>query len=187
MENSDNFRALAENANDGILIATGKGDHVYANRRASEITGYSLEELLETRMQDLAHPVELKKVEKRLKKRLEGKSVPTPYETAILRKDGKVPVEITGAKTTWEDQPADIVIVRDITDRKHKEEELEALSTTILIFWLRMASLNIRNHIHYVLTKVNYYFGWPKVTNYLFFLAPSSLYSYHPLPVLRPN
>jgi len=127
MERDDNFRALAENANDGILIATSEGKHVYANRKASEITGFSIQEILEIKMQDLAHADAFRKLESRLKKRLEGKSVPTSYETAILRKDGKkVPVEITGAKTSWEGQPADIVIIRDITDRKHKEEELEA-------------------------------------------------------------
>lgn len=129
MESKDNFRALAENANDGILIAIGGGEHVYANRRASEITGFSIQEILEIRMQDLADPNELKKLERRLRKRLEGKPVPLCYETAILRKDGKkVPVDVTGAKTYWEGQPADIVIIRDITDRKHNEEELEALA-----------------------------------------------------------
>lgn len=129
MESKDNFRALAENANDGILIAIGGGEHVYANRRASEITGFSIQEILEIRMQDLAHPNELKKLKRILRKRLEGKPVPLCYETAILRKDGKkVPVDVTGAKTYWEGQPADIVIIRDITDRKHNEEELEALA-----------------------------------------------------------
>jgi len=125
MESNDNFRALAENANDGIIVATGKGQHVYANKKASEITGFSIQELLEIRMQDLAHSEELKKLRKRLKKRLEGKLVPLVYETAILRKDGKkVPVEMTGAKTSWEGQPADIVIIRDIADRKQAEEAL---------------------------------------------------------------
>ena len=33
LESSENFRSLAENANDGILIASGEGVHVYANRR----------------------------------------------------------------------------------------------------------------------------------------------------------
>lgn len=128
MESNDNFRALAENANDGILIATGKGEHVYANKRAAEITGFSIQELLEIRMQDLAHPDELKKIKRRLKKRLEEKPVPVFYETAILRKDGKkAPVEISGAKTSWQGQPADIVIIRDISDRKHKQELLDAL------------------------------------------------------------
>ncbi len=67
MESNDNFRALAENANDGILIAVGKGEHVYANKRASEITGFNIQEILKITMQDLAHPDELRKIEKRLK------------------------------------------------------------------------------------------------------------------------
>jgi len=125
MERNDNFRALAENANDGILIATGEGKHVYANRRASTITGFSVEELLEIRMQDLAHPDELKKLERILRKRLGGKPVPSRYETAILRKDGKkAPVEVTGAKSSWHGQVADIVIIRDIEDRKRDQERL---------------------------------------------------------------
>ena len=128
MENHDNFRALAENANDGILVATGQGKHVYANKRAAEITGFRVHELLEAKMQDLAHPDELKKLKERLRGRLERKPVPRRYETAVLRKDGKkVPVEVTGAKTSWHGQPADIVIIRDITERKRREEELEAL------------------------------------------------------------
>ena len=123
MEDHDNFRALAENANDGILVATGQGEHVYANKRAAEIMGFSVQEILETRMQDLAHPDELKKLKERLRERLEGKPVPRRYETVVLRKDGKkVPVEITGAKTSWLGQPADIVIIRDIEDRKKGEE-----------------------------------------------------------------
>ena len=125
MEDHDNFRALAENANDGILVATGQGEHVYANKRAAEIMGFSVQEILETRMQDLVHPAELKKIEKRLRERVEGKPVPRRYETAARRKDGKkVPVEITGAKTSWHGQSADIVIIRDIEDRKRSEERL---------------------------------------------------------------
>ena len=102
MDSNDNFRALAENANDAILIVTGDGKYVYANRKVSEITGFSIEEILEIRMQGLIHPDQLKKLKSRLNKRLEGKPVPTSYETALLRKDGReIPVELTGAKTSW--------------------------------------------------------------------------------------
>ena len=38
---------MAENATDGILIATGKGDYIYANKGAARITGYSVTELLD--------------------------------------------------------------------------------------------------------------------------------------------
>ena len=87
MENHDNFRALAENANEGILVATREGKPVYANKKAAEITGFSVREILEAKMQDLAHPDELKKLKERLRERLEGKPVPRRYETAVLRKD----------------------------------------------------------------------------------------------------
>jgi PAS domain S-box-containing protein len=64
-ESEENFRALAENANDGIMIAVGRGAHVYANKRMAEITGYSVAELLKTTMMDLVHPNDLQKVMER--------------------------------------------------------------------------------------------------------------------------
>jgi PAS domain S-box-containing protein len=135
-ESEENFKALAENANDGIVIGTGEeGYHVYANRRAVEITGYPIEELLKTRLKDLAYPDELPKLTERYKKRLAGLEVPKPYETALLNKDGiKVPVEISLSKTTWQNQPADMVILHDVTERKRAEEALrenEAYFSTI--------------------------------------------------------
>ena len=66
MDSNDNFRTLAENANDAILIITGEGKYVYANRRASEIAGFSIQELLEIGIRDLAHPDELKKIERKI-------------------------------------------------------------------------------------------------------------------------
>jgi PAS domain S-box-containing protein len=125
-QSEENFKALAENANDGILIGTGEeGWHVYANRRAVEITGYPIEELLKTRIRDLAHPDELLKLTERHKKRLAGVEVPKPYETAIVNKDGiKVPIEISPSRTIWQNQLANIVILRDITERKRAEEIL---------------------------------------------------------------
>jgi len=46
-------------------------------------------------------------------------------ESVILRKDGqRVPSEPTAAKTTWQDQPADLAIVREISERRAAEEAL---------------------------------------------------------------
>jgi PAS domain S-box-containing protein len=125
----ESFRALAENANDGILIGAGKGVHVFANNRAGEITGYSAGELLNTTIKDLIHQNELSKIMERYEKRLAGESVPSPYETIFIRKDGgSVPVELTAAKTVWRGQPADIAIIRDITERKRAEKRLRQLN-----------------------------------------------------------
>jgi two-component system cell cycle sensor histidine kinase/response regulator CckA len=118
-ESGENFRSLAESANDGILICVmADGSHVYANKRAAEITGYSVDELLKTRIKDLTHPDEFKKVLSRYRKRLAGENVPGHYETIFKRKDGEdVPIELAAARTTWHGQPAVLAIIRDITER----------------------------------------------------------------------
>jgi len=121
----DQFRILAESANDGIVIASGEGVHVYANRRAAEILGYTVNELVGTTNADLVDPDELPKVAERLKKRLRGEPAPSQYEVLAVRKDGtRLPVELTAAKTTWQGAPADMIVFRDITRRKEAEETL---------------------------------------------------------------
>jgi two-component system cell cycle sensor histidine kinase/response regulator CckA len=123
--NEETFRALAENAHDGIFVTIGKGIQAYANKRAGEITGYSVAELLRTSMKDLVHPGELKKIMQRYKKRLAGKYVPPRYETVIINKKRRsVPIELTAAKSIWQGQPADLVIIRDITKHKQSEQTL---------------------------------------------------------------
>jgi PAS domain S-box-containing protein len=126
-ESEKNFRAIAENASEGILIGTGdKGIHVYANQMATEITGYAKEELIKKSIADLAHPDELNKLIAIYKSRITGKTVPSTHETYIINKNNElVPVEITGARTVWKGQPADLVLIRDIIQRKKAEKKLE--------------------------------------------------------------
>ena len=124
-ESEENFRALANSANDGIVIVTSDGLLVYANEQAADMTGYRVDELLEMRMKDVAHPDELRKWETRFQQRLAGQAPPNQYETAVIRKaGGVVPVEVTAARTVWRGQPAGVIVVRDITERKRREEQL---------------------------------------------------------------
>ena len=125
VQSEANFRALADNANDGILISAASGDYVYANKRASEISGYSIDELKEMGIKRLVHPDEYRKVQDRLSRRVRGQAAKSQYESVIVRKDkAAVPVEITASATSWQGQTAVIVILRDITERKRAEERL---------------------------------------------------------------
>jgi PAS domain S-box-containing protein len=122
----ENFRALAENANDGIMIATGSGANiVYANNLIAQMTGYTTAELLETSIEDLADQDELKKISQRYRRRVKGKHVRKSYEATVVRKDGKrISAEITAARTMWKEQPAVIGMFRDITEKKQNERAL---------------------------------------------------------------
>ena len=120
------FKSISENAHDGIIVALRNGARIYANRRASEITGYSINEILKTSIEGLAHPDEILKLSERRKKILAGENVPNQYDTVIIHKDGNaVPIEITSARTLWYGQVADIFVFRDITERKRAEEALK--------------------------------------------------------------
>jgi PAS domain S-box-containing protein len=131
-ESESNFRAIAENANDGILIATGIGKYVFANRKASEMTGYSLDDLLNKNFRDIIVPDQIKRVGQIYKNRIAGKAVPSNYETLIVKKEGGIiPIEVTGSKTAWRGKPAVMIIIRDISMRKRFEVALGKLNNEL--------------------------------------------------------
>ena len=124
-ESENNFRALAENAHDGILIAVSEDSYIYGNKRAKEISGYSSSELFKGGFKKLIHPDELPKVREIFQRRMAGKQVPGRYETKIVQKGGKVvPIEVSGSKTIWHGQHVIMAIIRDIAARKQIEAEL---------------------------------------------------------------
>lgn len=127
-DSEENFRAIAESANDCFFITTGKENFTFVNKRAAEMTGYSISELLKLTMKDILHPDESNKVIERYRKRIEGKPVPTQYETIIVHKNGKsIPIELSATKIVWKGLPADLAIVRDISERKESEENFKKI------------------------------------------------------------
>ena len=125
-EREENFRTLAENANDGILIAVEEGEHVYANQRAAEITGHGVFELLKMTIQDIVHPDDFEKIEETYRHIFAGKKFQKLFETTVVRKDGnEVPIEITSARSIWYGHPASILIFRDITERVKAKTALQ--------------------------------------------------------------
>ncbi|MEI8259771.1 MAG: PAS domain S-box protein, partial [Deltaproteobacteria bacterium] len=124
-ERENNLAAIAENANDGILIASpATGRICYANRRAADITGYGVAELLEIHVQQLAHPEEPHWIGERQRSREAGIAVSNPFEArAVTRTGAFVPLEVSTTLTVWNGQPANLVVVRDITERRRAEED----------------------------------------------------------------
>jgi PAS domain S-box-containing protein len=120
-----NLRAVAENASVGITIFQ-DSRRVFANRRAAEMLGYSVEEFLPLAIADVVHPDSRNLVLERSLKRVAGEDVPARYEFTALAKDGRaIPVEGNYAVIAWNGQPAIIAFVVDIVERKRAEAALQ--------------------------------------------------------------
>ncbi|MGE5258093.1 MAG: PAS domain S-box protein [Hyphomicrobiales bacterium] len=119
-----NFRLLVENSRDIILfIRRADGRILEANSAAAMAYGYSLDELLRLRVQDLRDPNTLDLVPNQMAKAdTEG----ILFETTHRRKDGSCfPVEISSRGATINGMRTLVSVGRDITERKRSEEALQ--------------------------------------------------------------
>ncbi|MDD2557579.1 MAG: sensor domain-containing diguanylate cyclase [Desulfuromonadaceae bacterium] len=61
--------------------------------------------------------------------RIAGKAAPNRYESLMLKRDGTIsPIELTGVLISWNDSPATLNIVSDITERKASEEAVRFMA-----------------------------------------------------------
>ncbi len=124
-ESEEKFRTLAETAAMAIFIHQG-GNLLYANRAGEVIGGYTVDEYLGMNFLNIVHPDYVDLVRTRARERLDGGGPPPQYEFKIVRKDGQERwVLMTAGITKYEDKPAVIGTLIDITARKQAEEERE--------------------------------------------------------------
>jgi PAS domain S-box-containing protein len=124
-ESEEKYRNVVERANDGITIIQDSLVR-YANMRLVEMWGGSVEEVIDTRFTDYVDPDELSKAAERYARRVAGERVAPIYETVLRRRNGeKIYVELNAGVITYRGKPADLVIIRDITERKRAEVALQ--------------------------------------------------------------
>ena len=140
-QNEEGFRSIAENAPEGIFISPGfDGPFLYANRCASELTGYSIDELRQIGPAQLVPLDDYPRIKQRMEQRLRGEKVQETYRTNLLRKDGQVtPVEVTGSRAVWRGRPAVLTMMRDVLRYVLKEEELEQWALGFKAEWQETA------------------------------------------------
>lgn len=114
------YRALMEQAADGILITDQQGNYLEVNTQACELLGYAREEFLTLSVKDIIQPGDLAEVVATLEEMRTRKTV--WRERLLRRKDGTlVPVEV---RAKMLDDGRVEAIIRDVTDRKRAEEAL---------------------------------------------------------------
>ncbi|MFP4052049.1 MAG: PAS domain S-box protein, partial [Thermoplasmata archaeon] len=121
-ESDEKFKNLAEVT--FLPIAIYQDDHwVYANPAAKDIMNYSLEELKEMKHWDFVAPEHREKVKKQV---LEKEGLESGSEIKIITKEGeKKWVFLTGGNIDYNGEPATLISVLDIIEKKKKEVELQ--------------------------------------------------------------
>jgi PAS domain S-box-containing protein len=122
------YQALFDQTNDAVFIIALNGKYLSVNRKAAEMLGYTVGELVNLSMPQVVAPDEQQDSQKILQELIAGQTVP-PYERTFYRKDGsKLLVEVNVDLVRDNDgKPIYLQsIVRDIGERKRVEAALRA-------------------------------------------------------------
>ncbi|MFA5182845.1 MAG: PAS domain S-box protein [Syntrophales bacterium] len=124
-KSEERYRQLTESAHDLILSMDLDGVIRYANRAAIDLAApFSL---IDLPMQDITPPNLLQRHRDLLQKRRAGDDSIFSYEWELTAQDGnrRLIMDVTSSLLTEDGEPSGILVVaRDVTDRKLREEEL---------------------------------------------------------------
>jgi two-component system NtrC family sensor kinase len=123
-KSEERYRQLAENAGEAIFVIQ-DGVIKFMNPKGAELSGYSKEELVSKPFVEFIHPDDIDMVADRYIRRLKGETLPQIYDFRIIRKDGATRWgELNAVPISWEDRPAVLCFMSDVTERKWAEESL---------------------------------------------------------------
>lgn len=131
IEELEIYCSLVEGANDGFIIVQ-NGRIQFLNQNLSELTGLPIDEILNKPFTDFISPNEQPAIENRYQRRIAGIPVTSLYETSLKVQDEDIlEVEINEKEIDYRGEPADLLIIRDLTKRRKSEEKLGTFQSFI--------------------------------------------------------
>ena len=128
------YQSIVENANQAVLIAQ-DGFLRYVNPKAVDLLGYPQQELISQPLSRLVHESDHDMVAQMHAKRIDGEKLPESYTFRMNKKDGSTLwVELHAGLFSWDNQPATLCFVNDITQRVQTEELRDRLRHVIETF-----------------------------------------------------
>ncbi len=128
------FRALFENSPDAIIVADAAGRVMDANKCACRLHRMSREQLLAQNVIELVPPQRVNHTGRDIQRVLSGEL--TRVEGQARTADGRlVPVSIRAVMIEYRNQPAVLMHVRDITERKQAEASLRRSEVIFRAVW----------------------------------------------------
>ena len=124
----EQLQCIIDNTHDSIFQVDLKGNFIYANKVASEASGYSLDELLSMNLTEFVVPEHVSLIRERLNEWIQGNREPSSYSFQVQHKDGH---RSWMEATTTGIYDADLNLIalqgaaRDVTERILMREALE--------------------------------------------------------------
>ncbi len=120
------YRKVVENVNEGILV-TAAGRILYANPRALALTGLDDETAKSRPFIEFIHPDDRERVLGNHLRRLKGEPVENHYQFRVLHRNGEARwLEISAVVFEWQDSPATLNFLTDVTERRQIEQDMRA-------------------------------------------------------------
>ncbi|MDD1669463.1 MAG: PAS domain-containing sensor histidine kinase, partial [Methanomicrobiales archaeon] len=127
-ESEEKYRALVERANDGIVVVQ-DGRVTFCNRRAAELWGGSIREIVGQPYPNFVDPEDAARIRENYERRMAGEEVPAQYDALLVKRDGsRFHGELNAGTFTFEGRPADLILFRDMTDRRMAEDALKTVN-----------------------------------------------------------
>ena len=125
----EQYRLLFEGAEEGILVAQ-DGRIALSNPAWIAIMGYTQEEMTRVLFKEFIHPDDREFVWDRHVQRIAGGHVPTGYDFRVICKSGEVKtVRVTSSVISWNNRPATLNFLADVTAKRRSEEEIRKFKT----------------------------------------------------------
>jgi diguanylate cyclase (GGDEF)-like protein/PAS domain S-box-containing protein len=129
-ESEERYRGIFECVDDIIYIVESDGTFFSISPSAERMLGWQPEEWIGRSFQFIVHPDDLPHMQELFIKALAGESLPV-FQVRILTKTGSYLDSEVLAKPIHHGESISILgVVRDITERKRKENEIHLLATT---------------------------------------------------------
>jgi PAS domain S-box-containing protein len=124
-KSEEKYRRLIENANEAIIIV--QDDRLkFVNPKTVEITGLSEQELINRSFLELVHWDDRTLVFENYAKKLNGEPFPDRYSFRLIDSKGNIKwLQISDVLIYWENNPATLSFMIDITEQKRTELELK--------------------------------------------------------------
>lgn len=124
-KSENHYRLLVDNLAEGVVVSSG-GNILLANSRAAEILGYPLEEIIGQQIDFAIHPEDAAVAVDRNQRREKGEDILSDYTLRIVTRSREIRwVSVHVVLIEWEEKPATMVMMIDITESRRAEDQIQ--------------------------------------------------------------